>query len=106
MLKFSLRGVLRRIGKNPSPSIEERKQQKEVWDRGKKMTDSKAFWSNFPNVWIRNGLGCEELLIITGDRKTISDEIVVEYHKQGVQYLAPAIGERWGVRKSQTGVPW
>jgi len=44
MLKFSLHGVLlRRIGKNPPPSIEERKKQKEVWDRGKKMTDSKAF---------------------------------------------------------------
>lgn len=32
---------------------------------------------------------CEEPLLITGDRKTISDEIVVKYHKQGVQYLAP-----------------
>jgi len=32
---------------------------------------------------------CEEPLLITGDRKAISDEIVIEYHKQGVQYLAP-----------------
>jgi transposase len=32
---------------------------------------------------------CEEPLLITGDRKTISDEIVIKYHKQDVQYLAP-----------------
>ncbi len=30
---------------------------------------------------------CKKL--ITGDRKIISDEIVIKYHKQGVQYLAP-----------------
>lgn len=32
---------------------------------------------------------CEEPLLITGDRKTISDEVVIKYHEQGVQYLAP-----------------
>ena len=32
---------------------------------------------------------CEEPLLITGDRKTISAEIVIKYHKQDVQYLAP-----------------
>ncbi len=32
---------------------------------------------------------CKDPLLITGDRKTISDEIVVKYHENGVQYLAP-----------------
>lgn len=32
---------------------------------------------------------CKDPLLITGDRKTISDEIVIKYHKQDVQYLAP-----------------
>ncbi|MFQ6063684.1 MAG: hypothetical protein ACE5J9_11000 [Methanosarcinales archaeon] len=32
---------------------------------------------------------CKEPLLITGDGKTISDEIVIKYHERGVQYLAP-----------------
>ncbi|MFQ6052481.1 MAG: IS1634 family transposase [Candidatus Hydrothermarchaeota archaeon] len=32
---------------------------------------------------------CKEPLLITGDGKTISDEIVIKYHEKGVQYLAP-----------------